>query len=66
MHIQRSFVNSSNSACGVNDFIFFSSSNYVLTDEQSLWIEDTTKAVYQVGTVGTSIKHLHGQSNSLM
>ncbi|NXS01001.1 THOC1 protein, partial [Oxylabes madagascariensis] len=28
----------------------FKSSNYVLTDEQSLWIEDTTKAVYQVGT----------------
>uniref|UniRef100_A0A8C0EWK7 THO complex subunit 1 n=1 Tax=Bubo bubo TaxID=30461 RepID=A0A8C0EWK7_BUBBB len=27
----------------------FKSSNYVLTDEQSLWIEDTTKAVYQVG-----------------
>lgn len=26
----------------------FSSSNYVLTDEQSLWIEDTTKSVYQV------------------
>eukprot|EP00076_Gallus_gallus_P037534 XP_025003072.1 THO complex subunit 1 isoform X4 [Gallus gallus] len=25
----------------------FKSSNYVLTDEQSLWIEDTTKAVYQ-------------------
>ncbi|XP_074998116.1 THO complex subunit 1 isoform X1 [Calonectris borealis] len=24
------------------------SSNYVLTDEQSLWIEDTTKAVYQL------------------
>ncbi|OXB58407.1 hypothetical protein ASZ78_007775 [Callipepla squamata] len=33
----------------------FKSSNYVLTDEQSLWIEDTTKAVYQVGTVGNSI-----------
>ncbi|XP_035420000.1 THO complex subunit 1 isoform X1 [Cygnus olor] len=26
----------------------FKSSNYVLTDEQSLWIEDTTKAVYQL------------------
>lgn len=26
----------------------FKSSNYVLTDEQSLWIEDTTKSVYQV------------------
>ncbi|XP_062424110.1 THO complex subunit 1 isoform X2 [Rhea pennata] len=25
-----------------------SCSNYVLTDEQSLWIEDTTKAVYQL------------------
>lgn len=35
---------------------FNSSSNYVLTDEQSLWIEDTTKAVYQVGTVDASIK----------
>lgn len=37
-------------------FFFNSSSNYVLTDEQSLWIEDTTKAVYQVGVVDTSIK----------
>ncbi|XP_073187538.1 THO complex subunit 1 isoform X3 [Lepidochelys kempii] len=26
----------------------FKSSNYVLTDEQSLWIEDTTKLVYQL------------------
>uniref|UniRef100_A0A8C0PQ11 THO complex subunit 1 n=7 Tax=Caniformia TaxID=379584 RepID=A0A8C0PQ11_CANLF len=26
----------------------FKSSNYVLTDEQSLWIEDTTKSVYQL------------------
>ncbi|KAM8967565.1 THO complex subunit 1 isoform 2-T2 [Pelodytes ibericus] len=26
----------------------FKSSNYVLLDEQSLWIEDTTKAVYQL------------------
>ncbi|NXW35979.1 THOC1 protein, partial [Phaetusa simplex] len=34
----------------------FKSSNYVLTDEQSLWIEDTTKAVYQVGTVDPSLK----------
>ncbi|KAH0617792.1 hypothetical protein JD844_016382 [Phrynosoma platyrhinos] len=25
----------------------FKSSNYILTDEQSLWIEDTTKLVYQ-------------------
>jgi len=28
----------------------FPSSNYVLTDEQSLWIEDTTKSVYQVSS----------------
>ncbi|KAB1258343.1 THO complex subunit 1 [Camelus dromedarius] len=28
----------------------FKSSNYVLTDEQSLWIEDTTKSVYQVSS----------------
>uniref|UniRef100_A0A8D0GQD3 THO complex subunit 1 n=1 Tax=Sphenodon punctatus TaxID=8508 RepID=A0A8D0GQD3_SPHPU len=26
----------------------FKSSNYILTDEQSLWIEDTTKSVYQL------------------
>ncbi|XP_042299169.1 THO complex subunit 1 isoform X2 [Sceloporus undulatus] len=26
----------------------FKSSNYILTDEQSLWIEDTTKLVYQL------------------
>lgn len=28
-----------------------SSSNYILTDEQSLWIEDTTKLVYQVSDI---------------
>lgn len=36
-------------SCNKHAFIaLFPSSNYVLTDEQSLWIEDTTKSVYQL------------------
>ena len=38
-------------SCNKHAFIaLFPSSNYVLTDEQSLWIEDTTKSVYQVSS----------------